>query len=397
MQNDKTNEKKISSLDINNEFLNNLSHISNKYSLVFETVDEDEKTYLEKITLLVQKLISLHKNNNLVIRINSLKDLEDSNLLNLLDKYCFVKINFKLTTFTYADFIIFRYQLKKFLKPIILANQKYNLSSLELFLLIYDRVCNFKPYISYPENYPITKRGSLKYLFTSKYTVCSDYSILLVASLSYFGISANRFNITIDEYKNNELEISRHARVLLKLVDPKYNVKGIFVSDPTWDHKSIFVHALMPIRLTTMEEDLQRLNIIDYFLDVTSFDEFISRVNVLLRKGKSPEFIYNVVMNILVNIDINYYLEIKNKFTSNEFNFSEFIKDIGNYFIKYSNQEVSLELLCQTILNIQCKLHNKNLNEYQNKLNKLIEQNIISYQSYFQDNWPYDMEHKSVR
>lgn len=382
----------LNSKDINIKFLNKIVKYSNHTIFSIHNNSEEDNIYLNKLCKLVKILKKNHKKIELFINIRSLNNIKE--LLNLLNRYPYVMIHYLGFTFTYAEFVKFYYDLNKFLKSIDIAKDQYNLSPLEIFLLVYDKVCNFKEYNSYPNNYPVYKQGNLKYLFNSKYTVCSDYSILLVASLSYFGIDAKEFLLTLEHYKDDELIKEVHARVLLKLKDDKYNINGIYISDPTWDKKSVFSHALMTHRMTTLENDLERLNIYDFFFDIKSIEEFYNKINILLNKGYNESYIYMRFMQIIYQVDYNFFLELKNKYANNLI-FNDFINDLGNYVIKYCNKEITFNIIYTTILNTYSKINNIKEEDYQSKLANLKLKNEMDYYNSFINDWPYDMGHKS--
>ena len=383
----------LNSEDINIKFLNNLFKYSNHTVFSIRNNTENDEVYLNKLCKLVKTLKRNHKKIELFINIRSLNNIKE--LLNLFDTYPYVMIHYLRFTFTYAEFIKFYYNLSKFLNSIDILKDNYKLSPLEVFLLVYDKVCNFKEYKSYPDKYPVYKQGNLKYLFNSKYMVCSDYSILLVAALSYFGIDARDFLLILEHYEEDKLKEEIHARVLLKLKDDKYNINGIYISDPTWDKKSVFTHSLMTHRRTTLEEDLERLNIYDFLFDVKSFEELNNKINFLLNKDCDIKYIYNCFIKIIYYIDYNFYLEMKKKYpSSNNLLFNNFINDIGNYVIKYCNKEIPFKIIYTTILNVYSKINNIKEEDYQNKLIRLQNKNEMDYYNSFCDNWPYDMGHK---
>ncbi len=385
--------KSIDSKDINIKFLSNLTKYSNDTIFSIHNNSESDVIYLNKICLLIINLERENKKIELFINLKSLNRIKK--LLNLLDKYPYVMIHYLGFTFTYSEFVKFYYDLNKFLKPIDMAKEKYKLSPLEVFLLVYDKVCNFKEYRSYPDKYPTYKKGNLKYLFNNEYAVCSDYSILLVASLSYFGISAQNFLLTLEHYQNDEVKKEVHARVLLKLKDDQYGINGIYVSDPTWDKKSAFSHALMTHRMTTLENDIERLNIYDFFFDVKSIEEFNNKINILINKGCSKNYLYKSFMQIIYRVDYDFYLELKKKYSNmNDLLFNNFIIDIGNYVIKYCNKEIPFNVIYTTILNVYGEINNLEKDKYQSKLKELKLKNEMDYYNSFCDNWPYDINHQ---
>ena len=87
-----------------------------------------------------------------------------------------------------------------------------------------------------------------KILDNDEYMVCVGFSNLFVDLLSKVGIEATTYSVGVDigfdEMDamsegidgNYTTEYGAHSRVMVNLVDPKYNINGIYQSDPTWDN-----------------------------------------------------------------------------------------------------------------------------------------------------------------
>lgn len=111
-----------------------------------------------------------------------------------------------------------------------------HLSPLEKFLAAYIMVIKFAKY-SEEENpnewnisrsvYDITNHdGDIK-------IVCAGYVNLLIELLERMGIK----DALYWDVRTEDLPFNNHARLLIHLKDEKYDIDGIYMSDPTWDSK----------------------------------------------------------------------------------------------------------------------------------------------------------------
>lgn len=103
--------------------------------------------------------------------------------------------------------------------------RKYNLSPFEIIIYAYDKVKS-RTYEESEEN-KLASRSLDKVLF-GKYTVCVGFSNFLVAILRSLGINAMPL-ISIEK---------KHQLCLVYIKDPKYHIDGVYVFDPTGDHKA---------------------------------------------------------------------------------------------------------------------------------------------------------------
>lgn len=181
---------------------------------------------------------------------------------------------------------------------------KKELSPLEKYLAAYKIVTSFSHYIreDKSKDNPDVSRAVYQLIGVDdvKY-VCSGYVNLLIDLLERVGLS-EELNWSVkaaNEY---------HARILIRIKDPKYNIDGIYMGDPTWDgidapinneqdlNSSKYKHALL-----TVEEAIK---------DRTNFNDPIKDLNVnsiplaiknKLVDGNSAEEKENLCKNLLNN------------------------------------------------------------------------------------------------
>lgn len=224
------------------------------------------------------------------------------------------------------------------------------LSPYERYLAVYEIVTHFKEYAE--NNRHLSEARNLEYILFNNYIVCEGFSKLFVALLELVGISACNIEVIIHKSKEiptleQEAQLSRiqlellkgnvsyHARVLVRLIDSKYNIDGIFIADPTWDNSlenHFFNHSLM----TPYEVSLENMNFgetITNILNVSSFQEFLQKIELF------PNTL-NDFIDIIQKIDFNYYLYLKKKYDLDLYD-NDFLLDIYNYIILHSKNRVT--------------------------------------------------------
>lgn len=102
--------------------------------------------------------------------------------------------------------------------------RKYNLSAFETIIYAYD-IVKARAYEESEENKLASR--SLDQMLFGKYTVCVGFSNFLVAILRSLGINAMPL-ISIEK---------KHQLCLIYIKDSKYHIDGVYVFDPTGDHK----------------------------------------------------------------------------------------------------------------------------------------------------------------
>ena len=104
------------------------------------------------------------------------------------------------------------------------------MSPFEKYLAIYDIVKNFKQYDKRDDDFFSQESRNLYMILNNNYMVCAGYARLLETLLKRIGIDATYL---ISPTNTDNIQ---HAIVALKIKDEKYNLDGIYLSDPTDDN-----------------------------------------------------------------------------------------------------------------------------------------------------------------
>lgn len=240
--------------DIINE--NDIDNLFEGENLTYEFKKENfnlnfiKKQVIEKLKLLTKNKIdnniniqfiieekAIEDKNNMITFIRENKDLpltifiDDYKLLidNLKQEdFPNLIINFKNSydNITYKEF----YNMYSKLNEIVRFVKHYNLSQLEIVMLVYDIVkANEYKIENENENHSVSR--SLNRIINSDKIVCVGYTNLMDFLLKNLGINSNIIDI---DYLNKD---TGHVRNLIHLKDDKYNIDGMFFLDATWDSK----------------------------------------------------------------------------------------------------------------------------------------------------------------
>ena len=89
----------------------------------------------------------------------------------------------------------------------------------------------------------LDKSRALRYILDNEYMVCVGYAKLLVELLDKVGIDATLLSVEVDTSYDDGftldekiVEASGHKRAIISIDDNKYNLHGLYISDPTWDN-----------------------------------------------------------------------------------------------------------------------------------------------------------------
>ena len=317
---------------------NKLEQISSKYAFSFHTIEELEQ--LSKINIFLDELLNndiknlkyLKENsiiifnididNNFLLENDKLSLLKEKLLeLDSLNKKFIVKIKverrsifnkiFKDIKFNNIDLVInndlYDYPYDEYLKEeekldnLIKDIKDKDFSPLEKFLAIYEIVKNYKPYKENKKD--LDKARYLRYILDNEYMVCVGYTTLLITLLDKVDINAIPLSVDVDTSydKGNTLEektvyLEGHQRLIVSLDDDKYNIHGLYISDPTWDNnldKNYLNHCLLTFDKMQIDKRMFQFNYYNPILDIHNFQEYNEQVNFLLkRKIKENKDIY---------------------------------------------------------------------------------------------------------
>lgn len=228
-----------------------------------------------------------------------------------------------------------------------------NLSPYEKYLAVYEIVTHFKQYLE--NNINKSSSRALEYILFNDYIVCYGFVLLFVSLLDIVGIKAyntpvNYFKekeeVTIldearlskEEIKAKKGNVAFHVRVIVRLIDPKYGIDGIFIADPTWDNDLIhhyFNHSLMTFYETRLEEKEYYKTEASIF-DINNSEEFLEILNNV--DGALDYFI-----KVIKIIDIKFYEYLLDNYDLNGKD-SNLLFEIYNYIINYTKRRVDKDI-----------------------------------------------------
>ena len=211
----------------------------------------EDQLYFKPIFELLKKIDKLKK--PLYFKLDVCKR---STFEKYLKEYNFKNIKLQIQhdnyEYSYQEYIDEEKKLDELVKPI----KNSNLSPFEKYLAVYNIVKNFKPYNENSEDKEQARY--IRYILNNDYMVCVGYAKLLECLLDKVGINANSVSVEVDtsydkgfdENKPEEISVSfaGHQRVVVNIDDDKYNIHGLYMSDPTWDNnldKDYLNHSLM--------------------------------------------------------------------------------------------------------------------------------------------------------
>lgn len=326
-------------LDLTNEQINRLrgsgidaylnkEQISSKYVFSYYTIDKLKET--DKIHVFYEDLIEQDINNLVHLPDNALINLLRYSFSNLnddstnqiivqklleLDKLgkpffiqldvikrsvfnrLFKDINFKnlklivhtdLYNYSYEDYL----EEEKKLEALVAHIKNSNLSPFEKYLAVYNIVKNYKEYKENNDNKDESR--CLRYILDNEYMVCVGYSKLLVELLDKVGIDAYEIGVDVDRsyvkgftIEEIPVDLRGHSRVVVSMDDDKYNIHGLYISDPTWDNnlqENNLNHSLMLFDKMQVSDRMFAYNYNEIILDIHNFKEFNEQVNFLIRR-----------------------------------------------------------------------------------------------------------------
>ena len=271
-----------------------------------------------------------------------------------------------------------------------------NLSPYEKYLGVYEIATHFKEYL---ENDADRKEArELEYLLFNDFYVCYGVNELMRALLDKVGIKA--YNVKVEFYKekgkinSQEQEqldkqllyvklgnkdfysnllaknsnVAYHSRLLVKLHDPKYEIDGIFIADPTWDMSldyHLFGHSLLTFYEMKLEEPSFYETDVSIF-GVTNSSEFLELVH--RRKSAISYF-----LKIIQVIDSSYYQYIDAHYDLLAYS-NEMLLDIYEYILKYTKHPVLLDKRKKALNELFTYIYPSLSGEERDKFHKELEQ-----------------------
>lgn len=299
-----------------------------------------------KITLWVQDFNSIDRD-----KVLKLKDKKRIYLKVVNSRYDIYEISLEKYLYYEKLLDLFVYDIKN-----------SNLSNLEKIICAHTIVKYFKEYKDEPrsESYQVSR--NLYEVFDSEYMVCVGFDNLYEALLKRLGIIYTK---DAHYYLDDDGAIEAHQRRILYFKDDKYNIEGVYLSDPTWDNDVGFAHDYF-IHLLLTEEEIEEEN---YIYERNYHAVFASNSIEDVISNLSEEGAFVVLMNTIEKVlpneyeylNENYLLDMDdisyNKFKKSN-NFKEFVNELFKIINKYFKNRVSHEIILEAYKNVDRFIYN---------------------------------------
>ena len=288
-------------------------YISNQMDLISENFDNlfDSVKY---IRLLFEKTDCLEfiKNNPLLqtkrIVLSEILDISEyEKLSELINKYREFKDNIYISLSGNRDYVSLEECNKTMeaIKQQAESIKQLGLSPMETIMYVYDQVRNRVYQFENEDETSFKSRDLSKVLFGDK-IVCAGYANIFQTILSYIGIDNNMVFL---KEKNNPN--SGHARNVIYVKDPKYNIDGVYYFDATWNSKRknetnqyLYRYTYFAKTRKEMDED-DRFDFEDEYFPIYSEDMY-NTIKIILESGhydrlkkyiKSINYMSRLVLN----------------------------------------------------------------------------------------------------
>lgn len=345
-------------------------------------ININDKNDLEKLTSNIEKELKKHlkdcekygdelEKENILCILNRIQNgakiiISEAEVMNIpkdleeIISYLPENINFKFINFTNDEllYILKKYHFKEntkfyyqynlydvykkdkiidtilYIKEITSYIEKYNLSPLEIIMLVYDLVREREYKKSNNSEIEQSYSRDLSRVMDSEEIVCAGYATICAAILNEIGIKTE-----IMKWHHHEKNTPGHASIVCYINDSKYNVHQIFEIDPTWRRKK-------------SNDDCIYIN--DYNTYCLSLNESIThkkKNNLLL--SNYPSMLYTIIKKNKIN---QQYKSLLPNSIMQKNNIIVLLRNIKNYLNLIGLEEEAKK--CNALIN---KIENENV------------------------------------
>lgn len=357
--------------------LENLKYLKNP-NLILEV----EENNVEDVLSISKRLKELGKENNVVIRAKNKDKIFARIKENEAYRQDNIYIDIKTEIYPLKDFLNYETTLYEIVEP------TKDLSPFEKYIYIFNVVKQFKYYKENENDKRLSR--NLYDILNNEYIVCVGYSVLLRDLLKKVGINSIGISISVDTSYDDDNTMtsttrSGHARAYIYIIDPKYNIDGFYIADPTWNnfmHEDIYTH----LALTNEEETYtRRYNFIGSNIDtselfnVKSLKEFYSKIDfftsrISLEKENifklydNPNYISQIIIDLLTSLQKlspeftnqlkNKYKELEKYLYNQKYEHEkEILNEIGNYIVSKVNKPISGKTIMTAVKEVYQKAY----------------------------------------
>lgn len=303
-------------------------------------------TFVSKLKTLFFELAKLDKKPTILIGLDKVNDFE---LLGM-EKYESLGLSFRIVvdgfTYTFEEFKNINNKLNSYLKQLI----NENMSPYEKYISIYNFTRKFKEYriIEQPEIQELSslinnknQSCNLNYILENDYMDCRGFSFLLQTLLNKVNIESTEFGFYVNNTDGSRL--GGHARTLINIDDDKYNIHGIYISDPTWDSRNdnnSLEYSLLPI--SSMKMPIYDVCNETLLFSAENEDEFDFNMNELYTKLNSKRFnVKHKILEMINSIDRNKCEQLRSINDENQF-----YNELRKYVLKRNNNIIENYKFC---------------------------------------------------
>lgn len=388
------------------DYERNIEYLNDDSIITFK-IQNDESKYLDILNF-VDLMNQKGKKNKCIIEVSN-KEMFDKCVVDFnggLHNNTYVK-----TEHTNGEEVNIREYLEKEKMLMNMIEPAKDLSPYEKFMYVYNIVKNFKEYKDDDTN--IYTSRNLYRILDNEYMVCRGFSNLLGNLLDRLGIENDEYVLNVGDFEKDENDkeiISRepHSMRIIRLVDEKYGINGIYVSDPTNDNllkADLYVNSL-----NTFNERNNRsgFNYLSFKLDdkmsleelfcISDLNEFYKKINIIL--DSKPEltetkFIIDLLKRIK-KFDNSLYENVINKHNISNFSIKnsrtvifdkqkiqEILYDIGTYIIEMTNKEITGTQVIDCVSYLYKNVYKYSEEEFTEKIQKTIHYNKIAQSAFF--------------
>ena len=272
----------------------NLISVEDYYKNIKDALDMLELDYIPKVS----------------IDVDNLSKFVESGILDLRDKFNFSVSLSNGSSVNDMDRLLY---VNNKLEELVAPYKEQNLSPYERYLAAYNKAKLYKPYKQCPTSF--VESRDLDKIVDNEYLVCTGFSRLLKDFSQRLDVPIATYGTKVEAPKgfNEELgdyEVIHdgHARNVVYLNDPKYNINGIYLADSTWDNKyenDSYLYPNMTIDESTSHKVLTLLTPTDVLIDFKNDEDFKEKASYFLSRLSKNMLDISEGMNIPVTTSNN--------------------------------------------------------------------------------------------
>ena len=400
----KVNDSGNSVIDIYDEDVDSLSNNGYKDILNFNPKTSFNVTACSpsNVCKFSKALLDNNLKNKVIINVNTLSGKELA--------YFLAQAYYKDYSNIYINYLRNNFKVKRFIEEenilYSMVREAMELSPFEKYIFAYGVVTTFKKYKDFSKKAKSSFDywGRLTrhpyYILHNDFIVCTGYELLREELMFKLGIKATSFS-NFSTIENEEITGNNrwHYRGISYIKDDKYEIDGMYFSDPTFDaqeDKKYFVFSA----LTAEEYDnMKRYNglkcnksfevlFAEFMYSSIDINDFYNKINFVIGRffsnyanAETATMVIDLVKPFDNELHKRLYDEINsiNCFDSFEFNtfFKKAVEEVGEFITSKNNNPISGENIMKALKNICLKLRPDEYDE--EVLDDIREENIEWY------------------